>query len=269
MVLWYKSITTKLTAAFIILILVIAGLSVMYTFGATKSALKETTRDELTALASVIATQINGDILTDLKPGDEESHSFIKIRDQLYTIQQASPEILFLYTMRETEKGIAFIVDAEYGLSENAPGIDEVYETPTDEMLLGFSGPVAEEEYTTDEWGTVITGYAPIKNSSGDVVGIVGVDMSADRVVERQDFIGNIIYLIMLAGIGITAIIIGVLSRTMIRDIKLLNESAEKISTGNVNVQVSVVRSDEIGELAESFSRMVSSLKIMMLEDKL
>ena len=73
----------------------------------------------------------------------------------------------------------------------------------------------------------------------------------------------------MLIGIGFTAIIIGVLSRTMIRDIKLLNETAEKISTGDVNVQVSVERSDEIGELAQSFSRMVSSLKIMMLEDKL
>ena len=269
MVVWYKSITTKLTAAFIILILVIAGLSVMYTFGATKNALKETTRDELTALASVIATQIDGDVLTDLKPGDEESRSFMEVRDQLYTIQQASPEILFLYTMRETEEGIAFIVDAEYGLSDDAPGIDEVYDTPTDEMSLGFSGPVAEQEYTTDQWGTVISGYAPITDSSGDVVAILGVDMSADKVIERQAFIGNIIYIIMLVGIGFTAIIIGVLSRTMIRDIKLLNESAEKISTGDVNVQVSVDRSDEIGELAQSFSRMVSSLKIMMLEDKL
>jgi adenylate cyclase len=120
----------------------------------------------------------------------------------------------------------------------------------------------------TDQWGTVISGYAPVKNADGVVTGIVGVDMSAERVIERQDFIGSIIYLIMLIGIGITAVIIGIISKTMIRDIRALNDSAEKISTGDTNVLVTVVRNDEIGELASSFSRMVSSLKIMMMDEE-
>lgn len=53
MVQWYHSIITKLTVAFVILILVIAGLSVLYTFGATKEALKETTQDEQIGRAHV------------------------------------------------------------------------------------------------------------------------------------------------------------------------------------------------------------------------
>ena len=72
----------------------------------------------------------------------------------------------------------------------------------------------------------------------------------------------------MLIGIGITAVIIGIISKTMIRDIRALNDSAEKISTGDTNVLVTVVRNDEIGELAGSFSRMVSSLKIMMMDEE-
>ncbi len=268
MVQWYHSIITKLIIAFIILILVIAGLSVLYTFGATKEALKETTRDELVALASVIATQIDGDSLKALQPGDEESPTFLKIRDQLYAIESSSPEILYVYTMKQSNDGIAFVVDAEYGISEDAAGIGDIYENPTEEMKTGFQVPVAEHEYTTDQWGTVISGYAPVKNAAGEVTGIVGVDMSATRVIERQDFIGTIIYLIMLIGIGITAVIIGLISMTMIRDIRSLNDSAEKISTGDINVLVTVERNDEIGELANSFSRMVSSLKIMMMDDK-
>lgn len=268
MVQWHQSIITKLTAAFVILILVIAGLSVLYTFGATKSALKETTQDELVALASVIATQIDGDALAALKHGDEETPAFRAIRDQLYEMQSSSPEILYLYTMRKIGEGITFIVDAEYGISEDSARIGDIYETPTEEMKMGFQVPVAEHDYTTDQWGTVISGYAPIKNNGGEVIGIIGVDMSASRVIERQDFIGNIIYLIMLIGIGITAIIIGIISRTMIRDIRSLNESAERISTGDMDVFVTVERNDEIGELANSFSRMVSSLKIMMMDDK-
>jgi HAMP domain-containing protein len=55
-----------------------------------------------------------------------------------------------------------------------------------------------------------------------------------------------------------------IFSRTIIRDIRSLNRIATEISMGNKNVQMNVERTDEIGELAESFGRMVASLKIMM-----
>jgi len=192
---------------------------------------------------------------------------FLTIRDQLYEMEKSSPEILYMYTMRKEGDGISFIVDASYGIDDDAAPIGEVYEFFTDEMISGFQISNADAEYTTDQWGTVMSGYAPIYDSTGEAVGIIGVDMSADRIIERQDFIGNTIYLIIFIGILITGLIIGFFSRTMIRDIKSLNDSAARISAGDMNVMVTVERNDEIGELAESFSRMVSSLKIMMMDE--
>lgn len=267
MVVWYHSITTKLTAGFIILILIIAGMSVMYTFGATKSALKETTREELTALAALSATQINGDIVTTLKPGDENTPQFLNLRDQLYEMEQSNSEILYLYLMRLDGDTVSFIVDADYGKTEDAAAIGDVYENPTPELIQGFSSGSADSEFTTDQWGTVMSGYAPVYDSTGTAVGLVGIDMSANRIIDRQDFIGNTIYLIILIGILITGLIIGFFSKTLIRDVKVLNETAARISTGDMDVFVTVQRKDEIGELADSFSRMVSSLKIMMMDD--
>jgi len=55
---------------------------------------------------------------------------------------------------------------------------------------------------------------------------------------------------------------------TIIKDIKKLNKSAEEISKGNTNFTVDVNRKDEIGELADSFSRMIASLKFMILDQK-
>jgi len=52
----------------------------------------------------------------------------------------------------------------------------------------------------------------------------------------------------------------------MIRDIKKLNKTANEISTGNTNITIDVKRKDEIGDLAESFGRMVASLKFMMAD---
>jgi len=265
---WYHSIITTITAAFLILILIIAGMSVFYTFNETKSALKETTRDELTSIASIVATQVNGDVMKNITQGDEDTLEFIAMRDQLYAMQKANSEIRYLYTMRIKGEDVVFVVDAEYGISDNAAGIEEIYDTPTTEMLEGFNKPITEHEFTNDQWGSFISGYAPILDSTGSIVGIVGVDMSSDRVIQRQDFIGNIIYLIMLIGIIVAGIIIGFFSLTLKRDIDNLNESAEKISMGDMDVLVTVERKDEIGVLAQSFSRMVSSLKIMMMESE-
>lgn len=267
MVLWYNSITTKLTAGFVILILIIAGMSVLYTYGATKSALKETTREELTALASLSATQIDGDAVKSLKPGDENTPAFNKLRDQIYKMEKSNQEILYIYLMRQEGDTISFIVDADYGKTEDAASIGDVYDSPTPDMREGFTRGSADKEFTTDQWGTVMSGYAPVFDSNGSSVGIIGIDMSANRVMDRQDFIGNTIYLIILIGLIITGLIIGFFSKTMIRDIKSLNDSAARISSGDMNVFVTVKRKDEIGELADSFSRMVSSLKIMMMDD--
>jgi HAMP domain-containing protein len=92
--------------------------------------------------------------------------------------------------------------------------------------------------------------------------------MLATTVVERQNFIGDTIYIIMGIAILIAALLIGLFSVTIIRDIQKLNRAAQKISTGETNVTIDVQRKDEIGELSNSFERMVTSLKIMMDVDE-
>ncbi len=260
---WQHSIQTKLTVSFIVLILVISGLTFTFTYGETKSTLKETTQDELKALAAIIATQIDGDAMAALRPGDEETPEFIAIRDQLDAMRSSNPEILYLYTMRQVGDTVEFVVDADYGIDDGA-AIGDLYDEAVPSLLRGFTGPSADTEFTTDQWGTVLSGYAPITDSGGAVVGLVGVDMDSSRVIARQDFIGNTIFVIIGISILIAGGIIALFSRTIIRDIKKLNGAANAISMGNTDARVDVERKDEIGELADSFGRMVASLKIMM-----
>ena len=260
---WQQSIQTKLTVSFIVLILVVSGLTFVFTYGETKTALKETTQDELKGLAAVIATQIDGDAMAALRPGEEETPKFIVIRDQLDAIRSSNPDILYLYTMRQVGDTVEFVVDADYGIDDGV-AIGYVYDRVVPELLAGFVEPSADSDFTTDEWGTVLSGYAPVKDSSGAVVGLVGVDMDSSRVIQRQDFIGNTIFIVIGIAVLIAGGLIALFSRTIIRDIKSLNATANAISTGNTNVSVDVERKDEIGELAESFGRMVASLKIMM-----
>lgn len=121
-----------------------------------------------------------------------------------------------------------------------------------------------DDDFYTDKWGTFLSAYAPIRDSSGTVVGLLGVDMKRDRVVARQEYIDNTIYFVMGAGILLAGLFILLFSKTIIRDVQHLNDVANRISTGDMDVDIDVSRKDEIGELADSFGRMVASLKIMM-----
>jgi methyl-accepting chemotaxis protein len=265
---FFCSLQTKLIASFVLLILIIAGGTFLYTFTETKKALKETMQDELKAVAASIATQINGDSLTVLQTGDEAKTSFQQIRDQLLAVRSAYPDIKFVYTMRKVENKVSFIVDADYGNTQDGASVGDVYEKTNPRLIDGFTQTSADDELTVDQWGTTLSGYAPVKNSTGKIVGLVGIDMSGDRVIQKQNFIGNTIYFIIGIAILVAAIIIGIFSLTIIRDIKKLNHSANEISKGNSDIFIDVKRQDEIGELAESFSRMIASLKFMMLDQK-
>jgi methyl-accepting chemotaxis protein len=268
MVKFINSLQTKLTLSFVLLIVVISGLAFFYTFDATKKALKEQMRCELRSTASAIATQIDGDVHASLKPGEEQKPEFLKIQKQLIRARDNNPHIKYVYTMRRTEQGADFVVDADYGQDEDAATIGQPYEEidQAPELLAGFEKNSADYEFTTDQWGVVLSGYAPIRDSLGNPVGLVGVDMDSKDVIMRQQFIQNTIYYIIGIAILLAAAMVMVFSGTIIRDIKKLNLTASQISQGNMNVNLDVKRNDEIGELAESFSRMQASLKIMMSE---
>ena len=174
-----------------------------------------------------------------------------------------------MYTyMAKDDKSVRFVVDAEYGISPDAAEPGEVYEDITPQMLQGLIEPAAEDDYSTDKWGTFMSGYAPIRDGKGAIVGAVGVDMLSTKAIEKQRFIGKTLFVIFIISLLIAAIIIDTFSRTIIRDVKKLNRLANEISTGKMDSSLDVKRNDEVGELAESFGRMAASLKIMMMDDK-
>lgn len=200
-----SSLQTKITAGFILLVLVVSGLTFVYTFGETKKALKGILRDELSALASAVATQIDGDSLASLTVGAESTATFIRIRDQLLAIQRAHPDIRYVYTFTRAANDaqkIQFLVDAEYGLTDSLArpaSIGDVYDETTPPMLAALVAPAVETDFSSDWWGTFLSGYAPIRNRAGVVVGAVGIDMLSTRVIEKQAFIGPTIYVIAIA----------------------------------------------------------------------
>jgi len=260
------SLQTKLIASFIILILFVAGATFIYTYNETKNAMLASTRDDMINTIGMVAQQFTpqeAEAINQLQDGQENTQTYQTLLTKMQSMRALSPNIINIYTMRIDDGKVTFLID---DLEDDPALIGDVYEQPEQRLFDAVNGVVASDNLYTDEFGTYLSGYAPLKDTEGNVILIIGADMDASTVLERENFVGNTIYLVIGASIAVAAVIVGLFSVTIIKDIKKLNFTAEEISKGNMNVTVNVKRKDEIGDLAESFSRMVASLKFMMLD---
>jgi PAS domain S-box-containing protein len=212
----------------ILLILVVMSVTVYSISKETNSALKESVQDKLMSVAGVVASDIDGDTFSQLHAGDENSQEFIRIRDQLHENKITSPDIVYIYTMRKIGNNVEFVVDGDYGYTPDSVAIGEKYPEATSDLLEGFIRPSADAEFTTDPWGTFLSGYSPIRNSDGAVVGIVGVDMKSTVVMAKLDRINLILYFVGIIAMSFVAIGIIVVERRRAQEERKLGESEKK-----------------------------------------
>jgi HAMP domain-containing protein len=134
-----------------------------------------------------------------------------------------------------------------------------------------------------DEFGKWISGYTPIRNSQGEVVGGLGIDFRAEYVERiQQDLQVQIVQNVrhdvhngILVATGITAIFVIIMvlliSGLLTRPIVALTRVAERIGEGDYEQDLSGLTpgrfSDETGKLADVFEIMVG--KVHQREEKL
>jgi len=220
---------SRIFSILLIIIILFIAIATVYTLSyETRSALKGSVQDNLMSTASIAASEINGDSFSHLSPGDENTAAFTRIRDQLRSVKDAGRNIRYIYTMRKNGDSVEFVVDGDYGYSSNTTVIGQGYPQAEPPLLAGFSGPSADNEFTTDQWGTVLSGYSPIRDHSGAVVGIVGVDMDNSVVKAELDRINLILYLVSIIAMVFVALGILVVERRRAVDEQKLEESEKK-----------------------------------------
>ncbi|PIR49523.1 hypothetical protein COU79_04390 [Candidatus Peregrinibacteria bacterium CG10_big_fil_rev_8_21_14_0_10_54_7] len=151
--------------------------------------------------------------------------------ERLGQIRREIPNIKYAYIMRRTEDPytLKFVVDAdsfvpEEEWDENGNGIIDPEEEPSypgdpydvSEVAAmqneAFVQATVDEEVTYDQWGALISGYAPIRNSAGETVAILGLDMTAEDYVKiAKSAFSSILFLlfaVMTVLFGVSVVIL-------------------------------------------------------------
>ena len=199
-----------------------------------------------------MASQVDGDEFAKIKSGEEDTPRFVRIRDQLRHALQVTPDIRYIYTMRKNGDAVEFVVDGDYGYDPLAAKIGDVYPEAEPELIRGFLTPTANRDFTTDERGSVLSGFSPIRDQSGNVVGIVGVDMDSVVVMAGLNRANLVVFIIgILAMIAVMVGILGLENRRAEFDRKI-GESEKKFKDFVELLPQTIFETDEKGTITST-----------------
>ncbi len=163
-------------------------------------------------------------------------------------------------TTKVGETGYTFMIDAnsqvlahpDEQMVEDRFDAGQLFDTS--EALAGESGFI-EYQYEGEE---KLASYMPIEEIDGAIFAQIPVAeaYSANREVLQQIITLSIIVLLILI-----LVIIFYVTKNVVRPIVKYGEQMQKVSNGNLDVELEIKRRDELGHLGSIFNQMVKDLK--------
>ncbi len=274
------SFRAKLTIGFALILILISGLIINFFYSKAHYVQRDNLRSRLIGIAATGALMIDGDLHDTLRePSDADTPAFRQLRAILTRIKNANPGITYIYTMRRTGDPMTFqfvIDEAEeedingnglIGPGEVSAEIGEPYDASTyPELRAAYEGPRADRRLQSDQWGTWLSGYAPIFNRDLEVSGVLGIDMAAEDVKSEESTLLYTALLIFALAAGGSVLAGTLLARHFTRPINELLTAIRKIGRGDLQARINLRRRDEIGELGRAFNRMAENLALSRRE---
>jgi len=209
---------------------------------------------------------VNGDSLEQvIKTQNATSHYANYIRAELKRIRDLA-KMKYLYTFYfEGQKSIYAIEGGDQNASDySALGSLANWDT---QDLANINRCISTKEITSSKvtfnatYGWMVSSYAPIINSKGEVVAVLGCDFDAFSLMQE---IKNYRLVIIFSGIILLFISLLAVYLTMTKSLRVIG-NITKISTevaeGNLMVRVDSITNDEFGQMSNSVNRMIDNLK--------
>ena len=200
----------------------------------------------------------------------ESDPHFTRLKNKLSIFNEKNPHILNGFILdREQRNGneINVVVSSqennknEWISLSNYQAEEEFLEIY--EQVLRTKKPFITEvfPYQGDKW---ITALSPITNEDGEIIAVLGIDISMGSIALFQKENAFILLLILLI---ITPCMFFLLKKRITKVLDPINElinGVNELSQGNFNVQLKVRNRSELGFLCERFNLMAKQLHILV-----
>ena len=254
------ALSQKILMYIIAAVVVVMGVVTAISYSTLKSRLTSISQQETLDFAVAAAAAVDGDAFAKAIEEGADSEATATVHKQLSNFLSVDA-VSFIYTMTELDdSNFQFIVDAD---PEDPADFGEAYEAE-DEMTQAYQGKATlNPEATTDEWGTVYSAYAPICDSKGTVVGIVGVDCDASMIQRATNQLLTSIIIAEMIALCIAVVLALLISRQMKRSFAKVNDVISQVASddGDLTQEINIHTGDEFEVIAGSLNRLLAKTR--------
>ncbi|WCN38408.1 methyl-accepting chemotaxis protein [Aneurinibacillus uraniidurans] len=203
-----------------------------------------------------------------------EDERYWRLRNRLNDVRKKIGA-LYVYTVKLDEQNkVRILVDGQPRNSDSASPInEEVTVTAPEQISPVLQGKASSTPLITDpKYGTYLSAFVPIKDKSGTVIGVLGVDIKAGAVSEINSEVMRE-NMPIIACINVSILILGLLVffialRRSFRPLATLTNMTEQLASaeGDLTIKLPIKSRDELGKLSAAFNDMMAKVRTIIID---
>ena len=246
-------IRKKLFLSHFLAVLLVSGSIGTYFYHSAVDSLMSSLRGRLLNSAAIISQALDARDLASIRSSaDTARPAYQRQLRRLRELRRSNGDIAFLYVMQRQQDRVYFVLDSDESAEQAQPGTEYPVRVPA--LLAGFARPSVDPELTQDEWGTFLSGYAPLRNGEGRY--LVGIDMRAGDVEAKFQRIEMAGLLSLALSVLLALLFSRVLSRQLTLPIQALIDRFNDVGAGRIDQTLNLRTGDELDHLIAAYNGM-------------
>lgn len=246
--------------AFFLVVVVAIGTTISKRVG---GAIENEISQNAINVACSAAQLINPDKMKEIVQMGPESEFNDEVYDILAGFRDGA-DIEYIYTIALIDNKASYVLDTDPDDPADYAEImvDDDYAS---RVLEGKE--TVKTVVSTDEWGTHLTAYAPIKQN-GSVIAAVGVDLSMDSVSEESGGIVKMIVVVFIIAVIILIAILFVIAKSLSRSFTRINDKIADLTNGSKDLTKTVDErsGNEFEVIAGNVNKFIASIRDLIEE---
>ena len=260
------SIRWKILIPSTLLIIAICAVIGVNSYTRIKTGMIQLGVEEAQMAASIAGLAVNGDLLSQVEAGYENTEEYRNNLLSLRGIQELCG-IAYLYTLHTDDNvRLYYGIDTDESAGQQMPG--DTFDGEFSEFSDVFAGQNYVQDYIDrTEDGILISAYLPIKDSSGKVVAVLGCDYDASYVVSRIEGARNSIFQISAICLVLALVILNLIVNRIMRSLNKVDRKIYDLvhNEGDLTQKLDISSGDELELISENINSLLEYIRGIML----
>jgi len=264
-------ISTRIIAGFVLAALLISTLAFINSYQISNSILTSGLGSRAESIANYCVSTIDTERLQNLITSEDPSDTYFEVlgNDLQNVMEIAGAEYLYIMSQYPTGEYYYIIEGSDYNSDDpTVPG--DIEDNSYEGFLKAIQGEAyIEEEISIDEYGYLMSAYAPIKNTSGKTIAFIGVDYNVEseyltfQSKMKSMIVNAFMIFILLTAVGF------MVARSITKPITKISEAVQELSNYNLTIQdLKHNKNDEVGVLVNHFNIMLGNIRSLISHTK-